>query len=417
MTRRRRCVLGCAIAIVLLPVLLWSCAPLILGQIAGASRHAPEEMERGLSPAARALFDRAYAGLDSQRLLDVHTHVAGLGANGSGCSVNPEMLTWAHPWKRAQFLVYAHAARITDLERGDEQFAERLRALVASNPRHGRHGLLAFDRHYRADGTIDEARTEMHVPNDWVFTLAARDPELFVPVCSVHPYRKDALQELERCAAKGAKLCKWLPNAMGIDPMDPKCDAFYAKAAELGVALLSHSGDEHAVDAEGAQDLGNPLRLRRALEHGATVVLAHCATLGEGVDLDDPSSQRVPNFELFLRLMGEERWKGRLFGEISAVVLANRATSVVGTLLERTDLHARLVNGSDYPLPAIRVVWSARRFANDGYLTDEEARALEELYDYNPLVFDFVLKRTLKHPKTGARFADDVFLVKRELGY
>ncbi|MBK7875740.1 MAG: amidohydrolase family protein [Planctomycetes bacterium] len=346
------------------------------------------------------------------------------------------MLTWAHPWKHAQFLVYAHAARITDLERGDEQFVERLTALARASGWNGafpRYGLLAFDQHYRADGTVDLGRTEMHVPNDRVFELCAREPALFVPVCSVHPYRKDALAELERCAARGAKLCKWLPNAMGIDPMDPSCDAFYAKAAEVGIAILTHTGDEHAVDAEGAQDLGNPLRMRRALEHGATVVLAHCATLGEGVDLDavgdggssggtaaraaDAALPRVPNFDLFLRLMGEERWKGRLFGEISAVTLRNRDTSVVATLLERTDLHERLVNGSDYPLPAIRVVWSAQRFVGAGLLTDDEARALEELYDYDPLVFDFALKRTLHHPKTGARFADSVFLGRSELGY
>ena len=417
MMRRRRLWIGCALLLLATPLLLWSCAPLILDQIAGASRRAPEELAHGLSPAARALLDRAHAGLDPARLLDVHTHVAGLGAGGSGCSVNPEMLSWAHPWKRAQFLVYAHAARITDFERGDEQFVERLRALVASNPRHGRHGILAFDRHYRADGTVNDARTEMHVPNDWVFAVAEKHPELFVPVCSVHPYRKDALQELERCAARGAKLCKWLPNAMGMDPMDPRCDAFYAKAAELGVAILSHAGDEHAVDAEGAQDLGNPLRLRRALENGVTVVVAHCASLGEGVDLDDPSGKHVPNFELFLRMMGEERWKGRLYGEISATTLVNRETALIGALLERAELHPRLLNGSDYPLPAIRVVWSARRFANDGYLTDEEAAALEELYDYNPLLMDFALKRTLKHPKTGARFAPEVFLARSELGY
>ncbi|MBK7875739.1 MAG: hypothetical protein IPJ77_08305 [Planctomycetes bacterium] len=70
-------------------LVLWSCSPLILDRIAGASRRAPEEMERGLSPNARAVLDRARAGLDPARVLDVHTHVAGLGAGGTGCFVNP----------------------------------------------------------------------------------------------------------------------------------------------------------------------------------------------------------------------------------------------------------------------------------------------------------------------------------------
>lgn len=413
---KRKRLVGCLAALVAVPLVLLVAEPFVLDRVAGASRRAPEAMERELSPAARALYDRAHEGVDPKRRIDVHTHVAGIGANGSGCSVSPEMRSWLYPWKHAQFLVYAHAGRITDFERGDEQFVERLRALVRADSRHGRHALLAFDHRYATDGTIDLDGTEMHVPNDWIFEICARDPELFVPACSVHPYRADALAELERCAALGAKLCKWLPNAMGIDPADARCDAFYAKLAELGVALLTHTGDEHAVDAAGAQDLGNPLRLRRALERGATVVVAHCATLGDGIDLDDPSGARKPNFELFLRLMAEPAWNGRLFGELSATTLVNRDQSMLRTLLEREDLHARLVDGSDYPLPAIRVVWSAEKLADAGLITHDEARALEEIYDFHPLAFDFVLKRTLRHPSTKRGFPAEVFMTRPELG-
>lgn len=413
---------GCVLLLVVLVCALWLGQPLILGHFAGASSRAPEELESGLSTEARAVLERCYEGIEPARLLDVHTHVAGLGADGTGCRVNPEMLSWFHPVKHAQFLAYAHAARITDLEHGDAQFVARLEALVRANPRHGRHALLAFDEHYALDGSVVPERSEMYVPNDYVLALAKRAPDLFVPVASVHPYRADAVRELERCAQQGVKLCKWLPNAMGIDPADARCDAAYDALARLGIALLTHTGDEHAVDAAGAQDLGNPLRLRRALEHGVTVILAHCATLGEGEDLDAaPESggerPRVPNFELFVRLMEEDRWAGKLFGEISAVTLKNRDVALVAQLLARTDLHARLVNGSDYPLPAIRAVWSVARFADAGLLTEEEARALEELYDFNPLVFDFALKRTLRHPATGARFAPSIFMGRAELGF
>jgi len=80
------------------------------------------------------------------------------------------------------------------------------------------------------------------------------------------------------------------------------------------------------------------------------------------------------------------------------------------TMLERTDLHPRLVNGSDYPLPAINILVRVGRFADEGFITDKEAELLGELYEANPLVFDFVLKRTLRHPKSGKRFAPSVFM-------
>jgi hypothetical protein len=34
------------------------------------------------------------------------------------------------------------------------------------------------------------------------------------------------------------------------------------------------------------EDFGNPLRLRRPLEQGVRVLVAHCASLGSGLDLD-----------------------------------------------------------------------------------------------------------------------------------
>jgi len=38
-----------------------------------------------------------------------------------------------------------------------------------------------------------------------------------------------------------------------------------------------------------------------------------------------------------------------------------------------------------------------------------ERKALNEIWKQNPLLFDFVLKRTLKDPKTGRRWPADLF--------
>jgi len=80
------------------------------------------------------------------------------------------------------------------------------------------------------------------------------------------------------------------------------------------------------------------------------------------------------------------------------------------TLLKRQDLHPRLVNGSDYPLPAVNFLIWTRSLVRDGFITATERNALNEIYDYNPLLFDFVLKRTLRHPQTKQKFAASMFM-------
>jgi predicted TIM-barrel fold metal-dependent hydrolase len=208
------------------------------------------------------------------------------------------------------------------------------------------------------------------------------------------------------------RIVKWLPNAMGIDPSDPRCRPFYDRMRKLDVALLSHGGAEAAVEAADAQRLGNPLLLRAPLEAGVKVIVAHCAGLGEDEDLDAPARPSVPSWKLFLRLMDDPRWNGLLFGDISAATQANRVPEPLTTLLRREDLHARLVNGSDYPLPAVNVVIRTSKLESLGMITAAERTALNELYDVDPLVFDYVLKRTLRvrdPDGTEHRFAPSVF--------
>jgi predicted TIM-barrel fold metal-dependent hydrolase len=205
-------------------------------------------------------------------------------------------------------------------------------------------------------------------------------------------------------------MLKWLPNAMGIDPSDPKCEPFYRKLKELGVVLLTHGGEEKAVEAEEDQRFGNPLLLRFPLDLGVKMVVAHCAGLGDNEDLDDPDRRRTHNFDLFMRLMDDPRYEGLVFGDISAMTQFNRIGAPLSTIIAREDLHPRLVNGSDYPLPAINVVIRTRPLAKAGYLREEERAPLREIYGFNPLLFDYVLKRSLRLPGTDKRIPADVFM-------
>lgn len=384
--------------------------------IGGAFKHQPEQLRERLSEKARRLIEWSLHGISPAELVDHHTHIAGLNTEATGAFVHPKMRTWKHLPHYVKFKVYLSAAGVDDVKKADEQLVQRLVNLIKHIPEHGKHRLLAFDKYYERDGTVNLAKTQFYVPNEYAFALAERHPDLFATNISVNPYRPDALAELHRWARRGTRVVKWLPNAMGINPADDKCDPFYQKMKELDLILLSHGGEEKAVQAEEDQQLGNPLLLRRPLEHGVRVIVVHCAGLGYNRDLDDPKKKRRPNFELFLRLMDEKRYEGLVFGEISAMTQFNRIGKPLSTILARDDLHERIVNGSDYPLPAINVLIRTRPLVRHGYITADERSSLREIYHYNPLLFDFVLKRTIRLPGTQRRLPASVFQTNSALG-
>ena len=54
------------------------------------------------------------------------------------------------------------------------------------------------------------------------------------------------------------------------------------------------------------------------------MIIAHAASLGECDDRDSREPKNVSCFDLFLRMMDEPKYRGLLFGEISAMLQFNR---------------------------------------------------------------------------------------------
>jgi uncharacterized protein len=354
-----------------------------------------------LAPAGAKLLEQAWQGLDPKFVLDTHVHLVGLGVGGTGCRVHKGATSLTSPVRYLRTRFYKGASGIYDDARADALYVERLVDLFRHH--RGRGLLLAFDEHYSEAGKVVEEHTEFHTPNDYVLKIAGEYPELFVPAASVHPYRADALDELTRVAELGAVAVKWLPNAMGMDPASERCQAFYERLAELKLVLITHAGEEQAVEAEEAQELGNPLRLRRALDAGVRVVVAHCASLGKSHDLDAPkdTSGKQPlrsAYRLFRRLADEPRAKGLLYGDVSAMTQFNRSGAPLLETLRDGELHSRLINGSDYPLPGIDPLIRTGLLVRQGYITAEEREGLNAIFDYNPVAFDFAVKRCLRAP-------------------
>jgi predicted TIM-barrel fold metal-dependent hydrolase len=358
------------------------------------------------------LIAAAWQGVDSNQFWDCHTHLLGIGDSGGGAWVNPRMRELSHPILRAQYAFFMNAACVDDSQQVDDDYVSGLLAYQAGLASGTRLMLLAFDNAYDSDGRPLTENSHFHVPNKYARDVARRHPEHFEWAASIHPYREDAVSALEEAARDGARAVKWLPPSMNIDPASPRCDAFYAALARLNLPLLSHAGLERAVHVPDAQKLGNPLRLRRPLEHGVRVIIAHCASMGDGEDLDAGAGKaKMTNFALFARLMDEPRYEGLLFGDISAMTQLNRIGPPLDTVLERDDWHDRLINGSDYPLPGVFPLFSMTTMVNRGYLNDSDANTIRAIRPHNPLLFDFVLKRTIRY--AGKGFSPNVFQTRR----
>jgi predicted TIM-barrel fold metal-dependent hydrolase len=266
-------------------------------------------------------------------IVDMHCHIAGIGAGGSGCFVSPRL---RHNFR---FKVYLRSFGVSEkelLQQGDSMMGDRISESLAQSQYVSRAVLLALDGVVDAEGNLDTNRTEVYVPNEFVAETAARHTNLLFGA-SVNPYRRDALERLEWAKAHGAVLVKWIPPVMAIDPADPKLIPFYKKMAGLKLPLLSHTGAEKSF-SRAAEEFGDPDKLRLPLSLGVTVVAAHIAAA------EKYRGERGP--DRLARMMGEYP---NLYTDISALTLVNR-TGRLKEALTRPEFSGRLVYGTDYPL-------------------------------------------------------------------
>jgi predicted TIM-barrel fold metal-dependent hydrolase len=348
----------------------------------------------------------AFEDIDITQVWDGHVHLVGLGDTQSGIWVNPKLQSIQYPTQYAQFHFYLNASCATPNMPLDQGFVHRLKNLQWQEGL--KFMLLAFDHSYDENGSRLLEKTAFYTPNDYAASIAREFPTTFEWIASIHPYRQDCVEVLKKVVEQGARGIKWLPPSMGMNPASPLCDRFYEAMAQLKIPLLCHCGDESAVAGTNTQEYGNPLALRRALEWGVTVIVAHCASLGENTDIDKgKNAKKIRNFDLFARLMNEQKFEGLLFGDISAMPQINRAGNDLDRLIVQDNWHKRLLYGSDYPLPAILPLFSLRFLVNRNYITQEQANVLSQVRLHNPLLFAFVLTRHLRYQ--GKRFSPSVF--------
>lgn len=305
----------------------------------------------------------------------MHVHMVGNGVGGSGGWLR--LKGW-HRWL-AGFMLRQLGVPSSAFE-GDLEciYADILSKLVRSSSMDA-VVLLAHERVHDPDGTPREDLGSMFVPNDVVLGLAKTFPE-FLPGVSIHPARRDALDELERCLAGGAVLMKCLPNCQNIDPSDKRYRPFWERMAGAGLPLLAHTGGEHTVPVVNAA-LADPKLLRFPLECGVTVIAAHCGTSSGGFDKD--------YFDDWVEMLREFP---NLYGDISAMVSLNRCGHLRDCL--RDEIAPRILHGSDFPVPVL-----GHRMWLQGWIDRATLRRCQSIP--NSLERDWEFKRALG-------FSDDI---------
>ena len=265
-------------------------------------------------------------------MIDCHVHLAALRTKDNGCYISPRLLNSI----LFRFLSWKHGLPIKDAARFNQKYVENLLSELQRSQYATKAVLLGMDGVYDSSGRLDEGKTEFLVGNDYVLNLARSHPNEFLPGVSINPQRRDAVEELERCAAAGAALVKVLPNAQGFDPANRQYIPFYRKLAQYKIPLLSHVGYEFTLIGQD-QSTGDPGKLLVALDEGVTVIAAHGCSYGLIF------YERY--YETFLWLV--QRYQN-FFADVSALTLPNRFGMLL-RLRRHPEVHDRLLFGTDYP--------------------------------------------------------------------
>ena len=318
-------------------------------------------------------FDKPSQSAVKQAPLDFHVHLFGIGDGGTGCRLSEKQR--AH-WN---FRFFLKLLRLQDNGRMDQDFvSELVRQLRASST--GRAVLLAHDARYDAQGKPDFASTNSYVPNDYLFQVVRDHPDLFVPCASINPKRRDAMDELERCADRGARVVKVHPPTQDVNPSEPRFRSWYRRLAERRVILMVHTGSEHASEVTDPA-LTDPAHLLPALEEGCTVVAAHS---GMGSFLD-----RVPFRDDFFRHLVDLAARFPKLYCDTAVLASLFRWANLPRLLDDPALAQRILYASDWPFTSNAMVFWNRLRPADLLSLSSETNLFER---------DYRLKRALRVP-------------------
>ena len=216
--------------------------------------------------------------------------------------------------------------------------------------------LFGVDAKVDDEGNIVHKDKTVCASNEDVAALYAQFPELIIPFFSINPKRPDALDLIEKYHALGFKGAKFLQNYWGVDTREARYRPYFEKLAALELPLIVHVGSESSVHSdkvcEGIEMLHQPLEI------GVKVICAHMALSYEPRHIFRALSSNPKRFnDDYFTLLEMLKTHDNLYADVSALLTPVRA-KVLRHLSTQSDIHPKLLFGSDYPVP-FTTVWNS----------------------------------------------------------
>lgn len=331
--------------------------PLLL--LASLLPHSARAAEASVLAAAE-VFRSQGTYCSAKALVDIHAHAGCLDDQGATCFVSERMKKEkvAFFFSKYEALFDAFGVKKDELARkGNAYFFDSVSERVEKSTCLDAVVMLALDGAYQLDAAEpDYANTDFMIRNSFVAEQVAKHPNLLWGA-SVNPMRKDFREELALASEKGAVLVKLIPPIMGIrfdseeTEVKLRLTEFFLLLKKYNLPLLVHVDEEGTFSKElenKYRDFVGVLGIRRALDLGVTVIVAHAASRESAVHGHGSTGNAYRDL---LALMQEPRYNGLLYADISALpTIVTRGDHLCRVSRDFAPQPERLLWGSDFPL-------------------------------------------------------------------
>lgn len=190
--------------------------------------------------------------------------------------------------------------------------------------------------------------------NEDVLNEYKKYPNEVIPFFSVNPNRVDALDLIDKYAQEGFKGAKFLQNYWDIDINDEKYIPYFQKIKSYDLPIIIHTGSEHAIESNPMYEKVEVANM--AIEIGCKVVLAH---FGVNTIMEHNLMKFLNNFSFDNKKFGDDYFKTieylekneNVYADLSAMVLNFRAKIIEDLAKNQSQIHDKLLFGTDYPVP------------------------------------------------------------------
>ena len=246
----------------------------------------------------------------------------------------------------------------------DEHLEAQYHAHLAGPGPVERWVLLAFDAYHDDAGQRPrqphrrrDRGSDIYSSNTFIRDLCRHHPDRFLFGASVHPYRPDALADLDEVFAAGACLLKLMPLHQTLAADDPRTRALLRHCRALGLPLLLHVGPEFTLTMHHPRhaEIAPFLAVLRALHrHGdlPTIIFAHVAT---------PVLPWGPwrHYRQLVAALRDDLARARAYADLAALTAWGKLAAL-RPLARRQDLHHKFLFGSDFPVPPATLALGGR---------------------------------------------------------